>query len=498
MSRSIKNNEIAFIYFNEEFCHFGTFQGSSEKLWTEYNALYTRIGFTPDGFLFGEEALGTKYPSVNLMEDPNKIDAELKNVQKHFLIRQWDFGEYVANFSSFDHQFCWSLMANYIVEKFLSRAKAFEFGVTEIYVFIPSTVHSEVKNLINSLFKLEFPSHITLKFFDSNDIIPQYLKYSVSQDFVNGRVSKTKPQDYIILNRDLHHTFIKYFKLVPIDQQSESNGKRYPSYHNVQEVASIMLNHGNYEIEETIKEIIGKRIETDGKPEFIKNYSEQEVLKNVRSTKDFGYDSVSSICFKYDMTEWVKISYEDFLKILLPKYYKSEIDTICKLSNEHASEGIVPTLHLYGIIHESILHRYLEENMTSEIANYRNTNGVLKQLIKAAASVIIANFDDPTFLPKRLTLGVVDVSNHEMNKMFRTIVETNQSALSALNKKIQKEKLALRFKFNQDIKVWNKYYNDLKEYCNYYPDAIEIQWREATRDVCSDDELQAAIKQMNN
>lgn len=498
MFKSVDNNNIAFIYFNEEFCHFGTFQGFSSKLWTERKPLYTTIGFTSDEILFNKEAIEKQCISVNLMENPTKIDAELSNVQKHFLIRQWTLNGRVINFNGFNYQFCWSLMANYIVEKFLSTAKDYHFEVKEIYVFIPSIVHLEIRNLINGLFKLEFPNDIAFKFFDSHDIIPHYLKYSVSQNSLNIKGSETKPVDYIILNRDLHHTFIKYFKLIPTGQRFKLDGQRYTLYYNVKEVDSIMLNHGNLEITESIKGIIREHIEEDGKPEYIQNYTKQEELENVDLTSNFGNNNVSSTWFKYDTSEHVEISYEDFLEVLLPEYFQSEIDAIYNLSNKHSSDGIVPILHLYGIIYERISHRYLENNMSSKIANYQTTNGIVNQLIEAAATVIIGNFDRPTFLPKQLTIGNVDANDHVLYKSFGIATKTNHSALMALNSRIQTEKNVLKSMFKQDIKVWNKYIKDLKEYYNYYVDEIENQWREATRQVCSDDELQAAIERIEN
>jgi hypothetical protein len=286
MFKSVDNRNIAFIYFNEEFCHFGTYQGITPYIWTGFDSVYTRIGFTEREILFDDAARVRECFSVNLMEDPDKIDGELKNVQKHFLIRQWTINKQLVNFNNFEYKFCWSLMANYIAKKFLSLAEGYGFEVREIYVFIPSTINSKIKNLINSLFKLEF-HQIALKFFDSNDIIPHYLKYIVSQNQLNLKGSATKPLDYIILNRDLHHTHIKYFKLIPSGQPFKLNGQRYTLYYNVQEVDSIEFNYGNFDIEESIKRIIRKHIEDEGKPEYIANYKKHEELKNVEETRLF-------------------------------------------------------------------------------------------------------------------------------------------------------------------------------------------------------------------
>jgi hypothetical protein len=381
----------------------------------------------------------------------------------------------------------------------LSLAEGYGFEVREIYVFIPSTINSKIKNLINSLFKLEF-HQIALKFFDSNDIIPHYLKYMVSQNQLNLKGSATKPLDYIILNRDLHHTHIKYFKLIPSGQPFKLNGQRYTLYYNVQEVDSIKFNYGNFDIEESIKRIIRKHIEDEGKPEYIANYRKHEELKNVEETRLFAEYSQSSLVFRYDTDEYVKISYEDFLEVLLPEYFQTEINVINDLSNKHASKGIVPIVHLFGIIYEKISERFFRDNLSPEIANYQLTNGTINQLNYAASTVIIGKFDSPVFLPRQFTLenANINANKHDLNKIFGKMAETNNDELLAFKRRIRDEQKALKLSFKQDMKVWNKFIKELEVFYSYNAKEIEAQWRKATRQVCSDDELKAAIDGIKN
>lgn len=195
---------------------------------------------------------------------------------------------------------------------------------------------------------------------------PNYLKQLINQHCIDIDNSETKPVHYIIIDRDLHQTFIKYFKLIPINQEFDVN-------YDVQEVDSIKFDHGSFEIEESIKRVIREHIEEDGKSECIPNYTHDEELENVRSTSKFENIDVSSIKFKYDSTEQIEISYKDFLEVLLPEYFQSEIDVIYNLSNKHSVDGIIPNLHLCGINNERILDRYLKDNMSLKIANYQSS-----------------------------------------------------------------------------------------------------------------------------
>lgn len=489
-------NNIVFMYFNEEFCHFGTYQQHSYQdsyqdsyqqsyqdsyqdsktiVWTEQDPLYMRIGFTSDDIVFSKETFERECISVNLMEDPDKINDVLSMLNNTRHVNNV-VNNNVESLNNPNYQFCWSLMIKYLIERFFVTVKDYVnehdhlnhnkhdldlkeiYTHLQVYIFIPSIINSDIKNLINELFRLEYPYYNNLRFFDSNDIITHYLKYNVKQSMTNytqhvedvkqGITNYTqhvkdpgycdnntqRHLHYIILIRDYHHTHIKYFML---DRQHNMLNS-----YNVREVDSITLNHGNYEIEELIKRVIIEHVK-----EGITNYG-NNITNYVRSTSKFEDDDVLSIQIKCDRkdiferystsldviedicdTQDVDISYEDFLDVLLPSYYQSELDVIYYLANKYSSDGIIPILHLYGIIYERIFHRYLKRNVSlnkdvisskdnmfsneddifpfeddiyTSVINYQPTDSI-HSLLNAVGSVIVGTLDNPKHFPKQLS-----------------------------------------------------------------------------------------------
>lgn len=364
MQSEIKNINSAYILFTQETCYFGSFTDfRQEKFGSE--KLY--LSFPENSIYIGQEAFD-KMGNGSAQKDyicclslpTASINELLKNITSHYAMREWistnDKGESnTIEIKKITWTFCWSVMLHHIAKKFRSKAKAFNYNITNVKVMIHESFESKVKSYIQTVMKQEL-KEMQLEFYNTSDTVQFGIKYSTCQraDFMsevkrrpnngdNRQFYETRESYIIVVNTDLYQTDVCYYKVSAKDKRSRIWKSGRVVNHCIvtkgPENSSLKFGSGDYQgaeldfFERKFKEELKEEFES-GDVDFDKNHQ----LQCLTQARSFGqYDKLG---FAVDCNTGVDIEREEYEQEVDALFVNTMLEAIDKIVKHIGKEKV--------------------------------------------------------------------------------------------------------------------------------------------------------------